>query len=99
MNGAVAATASSWPKGLAGPLASPPLVGARERGGHGLAAALAITVYVEGPLSVLEAYLRAERSSQGARQRVTGGAILGLSVLLIGSTVAASLVFWLPRLT
>jgi hypothetical protein len=61
--------------------------------------ALAITVYVGGPLLVVEAYLRAERSTQVMRQRSTGGAMLMLSVLLLGGTVAASLVFWLPRLT
>lgn len=59
--------------------------------------ALAITVYVVGPLLVLEAFIRAERSARPIMRTLTAGLLGGLSALVLAGTGAAVMVLWLPR--
>ena len=59
---------------------------------------LAFTVYVFGPLSLLEAYRWAERSTSGTRHRVLSGVMIGVALLLVCGAFAAVLVLWMPRM-
>ncbi len=59
---------------------------------------LAFTVYVFGPVSLLEAYRWAERSTSRTRHRVVSGVMIGVALLLVCGAIAAVLVLWMPRI-
>lgn len=61
--------------------------------------ALAFTVYVAGPLLLLEGYRAAERSGRAA-VHVGASVVLALvAVVCAAGTAAAAVVFWAPRVT
>ena len=59
---------------------------------------LAFAVYVVGPLTLLECYLRAQRSGRPAVQLAVAGGLGVLSLMTIGGILGATMGMWLPRM-
>lgn len=59
---------------------------------------LAFAVYVVVPLSVLQLYLRAQRSTGRWLPRVTAGVLFALALLSVGGIGAVSMILWLPAM-